>query len=56
MTHLHFFPWPPAGLRELVLGQDVVLVTGGNTANAIAIWRAHGFDAILREAWEPASC
>jgi peptidase E len=37
MTHLHFSPWPPAHLRELVLGQDIVLVTGGNTANALAI-------------------
>jgi dipeptidase E len=52
MTHLHFFPWPPTDLRELALGQDVILVTGGNTANALAIWRAHGFDRILREAWE----
>jgi dipeptidase E len=52
MTHLHFFPWPPAGLRELALDHDVILVTGGNTANALAIWRAHGFDEVLREAWE----
>jgi dipeptidase E len=52
LTHLHFFPWPPADLRELTLAQDVILVAGGNTANAIAIWRVHGFDAILREAWE----
>jgi peptidase E len=52
MSHLHFFPWPPAELRELVLEHDVVLVTGGNTVNALAIWRAHGFDAILRDAWE----
>jgi peptidase E len=52
MTHLHFFPWPPSGLRELVLAQDIVLVTGGNTANALAIWRTHGFDEILREAWQ----
>jgi dipeptidase E len=52
MTHLHFSPWPPAGLRELVLDQDLVLVAGGNTANALAIWRAHGFDTVLREAWE----
>jgi dipeptidase E len=52
MTHLHFFPWPPPELRKLVLSQDIVLVTGGNTANALAIWRAHGFDEILREAWE----
>jgi dipeptidase E len=52
MTHLHFFPWPPDDLRALALGHDVILVTGGNTANAIAIWRTHGFDEILREAWE----
>jgi peptidase E len=52
MSHLHFFPWPPPNLRDHVLGHDVVLVGGGNTANAIAVWRAHGFDTILREAWE----
>lgn len=52
MTHLHFFPWPPGGLRDLALENDVILVTGGNTANALAIWRTHGFDQILREAWE----
>ena len=52
MTHLSFFPWPPANLHELALAQDVILVSGGNTANAIAIWQLHGFDAILREAWQ----
>ncbi len=50
--HLVFNPWPPDGLRELVLSHDVVYVSGGNTANALAIWRVHGFDRILREAWE----
>ena len=25
---------------------------GGNTANMLAIWRVHGFDRIVREAWE----
>jgi dipeptidase E len=52
MTHLSFFPWPPTDLRDLTLSQDMVLVEGGNTANAIAIWRVHGFDEILREAWQ----
>jgi peptidase E len=52
MAHLHFFPWPPAGLRDLVLSQDILLVTGGNTANALAVWRTHGFDDVLREAWQ----
>jgi peptidase E len=52
VSHLLFHPWPPRNLRELVLGQDVIFISGGNTANALAIWRVHGFDAILREAWE----
>ena len=55
-SHLTFNPWPPADLRELVLAQDAIYVSGGNTANALAIWRVHGFDAILREAWEGGRC
>jgi peptidase E len=52
VTRLEFFPWPPAGLRELALDQDVIVVGGGNTANMLAIWRVHAFDRVLREAWE----
>jgi len=52
VSHLPFFPWPPAELRRFALGQDVIFIGGGNTANALAIWRVHGFDEILREAWE----
>jgi dipeptidase E len=52
LTHLNFFPWPPAELREVVLEQDVIVVSGGNTANALAIWRVHGLDELLREAWQ----
>jgi dipeptidase E len=51
-THLQFFPWPPRDVRRLALEQDIILVPGGNTANALAIWRTHGFDRILREAWD----
>ncbi len=51
-THLSFFPWPPENLRELTLQHDVILVNGGNTANALAIWRVHAFDEILWEAWQ----
>ena len=51
-AHLPFFPWPPADTRDLILAQDLVFVGGGNTANMLAIWRVHGFDLILREAWE----
>jgi dipeptidase E len=51
-SHAAFHPWPRADLREHVLAQDAVFVGGGNTANMLAIWRVHGFDALLREAWE----
>jgi dipeptidase E len=52
LSHLRTFPWPPENLRELILSQDAINVSGGNTANLIAIWRVHGIDALLREAWE----
>jgi peptidase E len=52
VCHLEFFPWPPEDLQTLTLAQDVIWVGGGNTANMLAIWRVHGFDGILREAWE----
>jgi dipeptidase E len=51
-SYLPFFPWPPDDLRRFALDQDVIFVGGGNTANALAIWRVHGFDEILRDAWE----
>ena len=52
LSHLTFFPWPPDDLRGFALSRDVLVVSGGNTANMLAIWRLHGFDRILREAWE----
>ena len=51
-SHVSFFPWPREGLREHVLSQDAIFVSGGNTANMLAVWRVHGFDQVLREAWE----
>ena len=52
VTHLRFNPWPPNDLRELVLAHDLIYVGGGNTANMLAVWRVHGFDEVLREAWD----
>ncbi len=37
----------PAFLAE----QDIIYVGGGNTANLLAIWRAHGVDEAMRAAW-----
>jgi peptidase E len=39
-------------VRAHLLGQDVVLVDGGSVVNLMAVWRAHGLPAILRECWE----
>ncbi|WP_234388664.1 MULTISPECIES: peptidase E [Streptomyces] len=39
------------GLRSFLAAQDIVYVGGGNTANLLAVWRTHGVDRLLREAW-----
>ncbi len=37
---------------DTLLDMDAILVTGGNTLNAIALWKAHGIDSVLKKAWE----
>jgi dipeptidase E len=49
-THLELFGVPEEPAAH-VAGQDVVYVAGGNTANLLALWRVHGIDEALREAW-----
>jgi dipeptidase E len=49
---LPLFKRRDADLRRLIMDQDVVYVSGGNTANLLAVWRAHGLDTVLREAWQ----
>lgn len=39
-------------LREALLAQDVIYVTGGNMVNLLALWREHGVGEILTEAHE----
>ncbi|MFD9326345.1 Type 1 glutamine amidotransferase-like domain-containing protein [Streptomyces sp. NPDC060065] len=41
-----------AALRTFLLSQDVVYVGGGNTANLLAVWRAHGVDRLMCEAYD----
>ena len=38
-------------IRSFLLDQHLIYVGGGNTANMLAIWRLHGVDVVLREAW-----
>ena len=51
-THVSLFAREPEDLRELVLAADLLYIGGGNTANLLALWRLHGLDVIVREAWE----
>ena len=49
--HLALFRRSRVDLRAQLLAQDLIYVGGGNTANLLAIWRLHGVDVVLREAW-----
>ena len=50
--HLVVFPYPNQ-LPEEALGRaDVVWVGGGSVANLLALWRVHGIDDAMRDAWE----
>jgi len=35
-----------------IVNADAVFVMGGNTLSALAVWRAHGIDKSLHDAWE----
>ncbi len=50
-THLELFGRPESPAVRLG-DQDVIYVSGGNTANALALWRVHGIDAALQAAYE----
>ena len=39
-------------VRAHLLAQDLIYVGGGSLLSLLGVWRAHGLDAILREAWE----
>jgi dipeptidase E len=47
---LRLFGAPERPVEHLA-HQDVVYVSGGNTANALALWRLHGIDRALHDAW-----
>ena len=50
-SHLNLFGMPEEPAAHIAR-QDVIYVGGGNTANMLAIWRVHGIDVALRQAWE----
>jgi peptidase E len=53
VSHLALFPMPNVDdPRAHLLGQDVIWVGGGSVAGLLAMWRVHGLDEIMREAWD----
>jgi dipeptidase E len=50
-AHLGLFDRSASGVRETIVSSDVIYVGGGNTANLLAVWRVHGVDRALRDAW-----
>ena len=48
---LNLFSREVEDIRSMLLDMDMVYVGGGNTANLLAVWRLHGVDEALREAW-----
>lgn len=53
-SHLSLFrrERAPTEPRAHLLDQDLIYVGGGSVTSLIGVWRAHGIDRILREAWE----
>jgi peptidase E len=51
-THLGLFDRRIDDIERFLLEQDAIYVGGGNTANMLAIWRRHGVDTALKNAWQ----
>jgi peptidase E len=52
VTELKLFPQPSGDPHERLGRSDLVWVGGGSVANLLALWRLHGVDEAMREAWE----
>ena len=51
-SHLELFPKPNHDhVEEFLLAQDVLWIGGGSVANLLAVWRVHGLDTVLKQAW-----
>lgn len=51
-THLELFRRNREDIAAHLSQQDVIYVGGGNTANMLSLWRLHGVDVALRQAYE----
>ena len=52
-SHISVVPMPNVDdIRVHLLGQDVVWVYGGSVAALLALWRMHGVDSAIHDAWQ----
>lgn len=51
VDHLALFTQPNRPPATAIAGADVVWVGGGSVANLLALWRLHGVDDAMAEAW-----
>lgn len=52
VDHLALFTQPNRPVDESIGTADLIWVGGGSVANLLALWRLHGVDAAMRDAWE----
>lgn len=52
VDHLALFTQPTSPVDEAIGKADLVWVGGGSVANLLELWRLHGVDQALRDAWE----
>ncbi len=55
VSELRLFPQPSAPPSAALSGADLVWVGGGSVANLLALWRLHGVDDALRDAYDSAT-
>jgi len=49
---LRVFTQPSGDPTDILTSSDLVWVGGGSVANLLAVWKVHGIDTAMREAWE----
>lgn len=52
VEHLALFTQPNVPVEEAFGRADFVWVGGGSVANLLAVWRVHGVDLAVKDAWE----
>lgn len=52
VDHLALFTQPTSPVEDAIGKADLVWVGGGSVANMLAVWRLHGVDTALANAWE----